>query len=229
MSGKTAAPPRAGVPAASNGHPAGPAGGVGVRLPTRQKRPGFVALAVVLMVGLAALGGYFYTQAGQKFPVVMVVHDVPAGHPITRADLSTVEVAGQVTALGAARLDSIVGKTAAVELLPNTLVQRAMVTTAPALAAGSAQVGVQVKPGQIPADGLSPGDTVEILGLPAKDGPTGSATTTVLAGQAEVFAAAADPSQSGGTLLTVVVAKSAVGGIVAASNAGLIALVRVGR
>lgn len=100
------------VPTASaNGHrpPTGPR--VGEALPTRERRSALAALAVVLVMGLAALGAYLYMQAGKKVPVVVVTTDVPAAHTITRQDLSTVAVAGAVTALGAARLASVVGQT----------------------------------------------------------------------------------------------------------------------
>lgn len=213
-----------------NGHLPAPPLRAGAELPTRQKHSGYVALAVVLIVGLAALGAYFYTQAGKKVPVVLVVHDIAAGHPIGRSDLSTVDVAGAVTAIGGANMNSVVGQTAAVPLLANTLLQRSMVSSAPALSAGQARVGIRVKPGQIPADGLNPGDTVEILQLPGKDPTAGaSAAAVVLAEGAPVFSSAADSSQTGGSLLTVVVPTSRAAGIAAASNAGLIALVAVGR
>lgn len=221
-----------------NGQGSASVTGVGAPLPTRQRRPGYVALAVVLMVGLAALGAYFYTQAGAKTPVVVVVHRIPAGHTVQRADLSTVDVAGAVTAIGGDHVGSVVGQTAVVELLPNTLLQRAMVSAAPALGGGQAQVGVHVKPGQIPAEGLSPGDMVEVLELPGT--PTGgtaaavssassASSATVLADGVAVYSSVPDPSQAGGTLLTVVVPRSAAAGIASASNAGLIALVRVGQ
>ena len=71
--------------ASMNGHGAPPVARVGAPLPLRQKRPGYAALAIVLIVGLAAVGAYFYSQAGKKVPVVVVVTDVPAGHKIQRA------------------------------------------------------------------------------------------------------------------------------------------------
>ena len=90
-----------------------------------------------------------------------------------------------------------------------------------------------MKPGQIPADGLSPGDTVEVVELPVKDAaiPAGgqAGRGTVLAAAATVYSSVSDPSQSGGTLLTLVVAKSVAVEIASASSAGLIALVRVSR
>ena len=134
--------------ASMNGHGAPPVARVGAPLPIRQKRPGYAALAMVLIVGLAAVGAYFYSQAGKKVPVVVVTTDVPAGHKIQRGDLSTVQVAGSMTAIGGANLNSVVGQTAVVELLPNTLLQRSMVTSAPALDSSAAQVGVAVSRGR---------------------------------------------------------------------------------
>lgn len=222
---------RANAPASMTGHGALPLARVGAPLPIRQKRPGYAALAVVLIAGLAALGAYFYSQAGKKVPVVVVTAHVPVGHKIERSDLSTVQVAGNVTAIGGANVNSVVGQTAVVELLPNTLLQRAMVTSAPALTSSAAQVGVSVSPGQIPADGLNPGDTVQVLQLPVKNSASSAAVSapSVLAEGATVYSSTSDPSRSGGTLLTLVVPKSAAGAVAAASNAGLIALIRVGR
>ncbi|PZS30746.1 MAG: hypothetical protein DLM61_09960 [Pseudonocardiales bacterium] len=222
---------RSDAKASMNGHGAPPSARVGRPLPIRQKHPGYAALAVVLIVGLAAVGSYFYSQAGKKIPVVVVTTDVPAGHKIQRSDLSTVQVAGRVTAIGGANLTSVVGESAVVELLPNTLLQRAMVTLAPALDSSAAQVGVAVTPGQIPANGLKPGDTVEILQLPAKNTASSAAPTApiVLAQSATVYSSASNPAQSGGTLLTLVVPKSAAAAVAAASNSGLIALIRVGQ
>ena len=67
------------LPKASvNGRP-GSTGRGGGPLPVRQKRPGYAVIAIVLIVGLGALGAYFYTKAGQKTPVVVVTKDVAPG------------------------------------------------------------------------------------------------------------------------------------------------------
>lgn len=207
--------------------------GVGAPLPIRDRRPGYIALAIVLIVGLAALGAYWYSRAGEKTPVVVVVKDVPAGHAIARSDLSTVDVAGGVTAVAGSHLDSVVGQVATVELLPNTLLQRSMVTTASPLPSDAAMVGVQLKPGQLPAIGLRDGSSVEVLQLPARNTTSAAAGATqrvsVVVDTATVYATTADPSQSGGTLATLIVPKDSAGAVAAASNAGLLALVLVNR
>lgn len=216
----------------ANGRGPGTIGRAGAPLPVRQKRPGYAAIAIVLIVGLGALGAYFYSKAGEKTPVVVVTKNVPAGHQITRDDLSTVNVAGGVTAIAGSHLDSVVGEVAAVELLPNTLLQRSMVTSASPLPAGSSMVGVELKPGQMPAAGVTDGARVQVLQLPNKN--TTSATSSaqnasVLATSATVYDSATDPSQTGGMLVTLIVPRDEAAPIAAASSAGLVALVQVGR
>lgn len=202
---------------------------VGVPLPTRQRRPGFVALAVILIVGLATVAAYAYSRAGAKTPVVMVTARVAAGHAVTRGDLTVVNVAGDVTAIGAGNLDGVVGEMATVDLLPQTLLQRSMLTRTNPLPAGSAMVGVALKPGQLPATGLPDGAHVDVLDLP--DHPATSAASAaaprLLAGAALVFTTVSDASQSGGTLATLVVPRSAAAAVAAASNDGTIALIQV--
>lgn len=207
-------------------------GKVGARapLPVRERRPAYVALAVLLILGLAVVSAYLYSQAGKKVPVVQVVRHIPAGHAIERSDLSTVEVAGAVTAISGSRMQSVLGKTAAVELLPNTLLQRSMVTDHQSLRADQAQVGVVAKPGQIPAAGLAAGDVVEVLQLPDKNATdlSVSSPAVVLVEKAVVFGSSADASRSGDTLLTLVVPRGQVASVATASSSGLVALVRVG-
>jgi hypothetical protein len=181
-----------------------------VSLPTRQRRPGYAALALTLIVTLAATG---------------------AGHPVSRDDLSTVDVAGAVTAVSATGLDSVVGQNAAVDLLPGMLLQRAMLTSTDVLTAGQAEVGVAVSGGRIPADGLVPGDTVAVVRVPP--GTTGgdavaAPPAVVLVARARVFSSRPDPAQAGGTLVTLIVPVERAPAVATASASAAIALVRVG-
>lgn len=198
----------------------------GAALPTRQRRPGWTALALTLILAFAAIGAWLYSSAGAKTAVVVVVRQVPAGHLIERADVSTVAVAGAVTAIAGQNVESVVGEVAAVPLLPNMLLQRSMITTEPVLAPTQAQVGVAVRSGQIPADGLAPGDAVTVVELPATGAPE-SATASVLVDRATVFAVRDDPALAGGTLLTLVVPVERAMAVAAASGAGRAALIRV--
>jgi hypothetical protein len=102
-----------------------------------------------------------------------------------------------------------------------------MVAATTGLQPSQAQVGVAVKSGQIPADGLVPGDVVEVVVVPAANNQSPGAPQ-VLAERAEVFAVRDDPAQAGGTLLTLVVPVAQAVPVAAASGAGQIALIRVG-
>jgi hypothetical protein len=211
-------------PPSINGHRTPPR--LSTPLPTSGRPRGYAALAVMLIVGLATLGYWFYTQAGAKVPVLMASHDIPAGHVIARSDLTTVSVAGGVTAVGGNHLSEVVGHTASVEILAHTPVQLAMVTTNSTLAPGQALVGIAAAPGQVPSSGLVPGDAVEVLQLPQKAVSASSVSSPVLA-TATVYDVRPNPAVEGGMLFTLLAPKDAAYAITAASDAGLIALVEV--
>lgn len=221
--------------AATNGAPsltgATPVAGPAVRtlLPTRQRRPGYTVLGVLLVLGLMAAFGYLYSTAGEKTPVVVMTAPVAVGEVLERSDLSTADVAGDITAVAGVNLESLVGQRAAVALLPGTLVQRAMVTADDPTPVGVVKVGVAVKGGQLPAEGLAPGDRAQVLRLPAASGSADpAAAPQVLVDEATVFAVLPDPVQPGGWLLTVLVPANQAPGVAAASGAGSAALVKVG-
>ena len=196
-------------------------------LPTRQRRTGYLALGVLLIAGLGAAFGYLYTTAGEKVPVVVVTSPVSVGEVIERADLSTVDVAGDITAIAGANLESVVGERAAVALLPNTVLQRSMVTDVDPTPAGMVQVGVAVKGGQIPADGLTPGDTVQVLRLPSAGGTGVPAVPEVVVARRRCTRRCPDPVQAGATLLTLLVPAEQAAAVAGASGAGAAALVKV--
>jgi len=196
--------------------------------PARDRHLGWAALAVTLMIGIGALGGYLSLRAGSKTPVVVLTRTVPAGHVITRADVSTVTVAGALKTVAAADLDAVVGRRVVVTVLAGALLQRSMLGAGGALEPGQAQVGLAVTSGQAPADGVQAGETVEVLQIPGSGTGTGPADPAhVLVPAAPVWSVRTDPARSGGILLTVTVPADLVGQIVAASGAGQVAVARV--
>jgi hypothetical protein len=192
-------------------------------LSTSNRPRGYVALAIVLIVGFAALGYWFYAQAGGKVSVLVASHDIPAGHVITAGDITSEQVAGGITAVAANHLSEVVGHPAAVEILPRTPVQLAMISAGSPLPPGDVLVGVATAPGQIPSSGLAPGDVVTVFQLPAKTSSASSVASPVLA-TATVFDVRANPAVEGGMLLTLEAPKAAAYPITAASDAGLVAL-----
>jgi hypothetical protein len=201
---------------------------IGAPNPTRKAAPRYVWLAVSFVVVFSVLGGYLFEKAGSKVAVVVVTSQVAAGHTIDRSDVSTESVAGVTGGWPAADINAVVGRTALMGLVPGQVMLPAMFGTSNALQPGKAQVGMLIKGGGLPADGLVPGDTVEVVQLPPASPVAGQPTTPqVLVPAAQVFSAHADSAGSDSTLVTVVVPAASAPTVAAAAAAGLVALVKV--
>ena len=169
-----------------------------------------------------------WSTAGAKTPVVVAADDIPLGHVISRADLTTTDLAGALTAVGGDHLDSLLGQTATVGIVSGTPLQRAMVADTFPVPAGQTVVGVALAGSQIPSLSVQPGDKVDVLLLPAKDAAAPAAAPPVLASAALVLDVRADSTVQGGWLLSLIVPSSSAAAIAAASNAGLVAVVHPG-
>ncbi|MFD0822899.1 SAF domain-containing protein, partial [Micromonospora zhanjiangensis] len=112
-----------------------------------------------------------------------VARAVPVGTALTADDLSRVQVAGGqgLSPVKAADLDKVIGKRAAVALVPGTLLTMRQLTDKPLLGPGQQQVAVGLKPSQVPARKLNPGDRVLLISTPQRNatgGGNGSTTST---------------------------------------------------
>jgi hypothetical protein len=125
--------------------PGGPGGPTGDRLPvpTRQRRPALAALAVVLILGGAALSGYLVLSSGQKQSVLVLAQDVPYGHEFAASDFREAQLSysSDLEPILTSQLGDLVGK-----------------------------AGVVAPDGQYPVEGVSPGDTVKVLYTPRSSG-----------------------------------------------------------
>lgn len=160
-----------------NGAPAGPAtqaGGpalTGDRLPRppRRRRPGFAALAVLLIVGAAATAGLLAMQFDERVPVLVARTSIPVGQQIGREDLAVARVAsGELRTIAAADADAVVGRYATETIAPGRLIEPGMLGNRSLLERGSVALGVVLKPGNVPASGLRTGDRVRVY--KSKDG-----------------------------------------------------------
>jgi hypothetical protein len=195
-------------------------------LPTRGRRPGLIAAAVVLIVGFALSGALLVSRAGDSTEVLVVSRAVPAGHVIESGDLSAVRLSGSVRAIDAADLHTVVGSTAAVGLVGGQVLNRDMLTTAPVPAAGQSMVGLALKPGQFPADGLAIGDRVLVVLLPGATDPAGSGSAARAITVGDLYGLRADSSGSD-TLVTLIVPLDTANRILEQGAAGRVGLVKV--
>ncbi|MEV5746742.1 hypothetical protein AB0L00_02900 [Actinoallomurus sp. NPDC052308] len=172
------------------------AAGHRIPVPPRERKPAMAALAVLLIVGGALVSAYLVMASGQRVPVIRIAKPVAAGQRIPASALEEV----QVSATGG--LDYIpwrdrvkVTQTyATVTLVSGSLLTNGMISTAASAAKGTVVVGLALKPGQLPAGGLHPGDRVAVYAV-AVQGQTGIAAGAVLAPAAMVYDVA-EPGQN---------------------------------
>ncbi|MEV4654795.1 SAF domain-containing protein [Micromonospora sp. NPDC049301] len=142
----------------------------------RRVRPGLLGLAV-LLIALGGLGAAFaVTSVRATGSYLAVARPVEVGREISAADLITVQVAGGqgLRPVPAGRLDEVIGKRAAVALVPGTLLTLGQVTDDPLLGPGQQQIALGLKTAQVPARDLHPGDKVLLVSTP-DDNATGAA------------------------------------------------------
>ncbi|MDG4760923.1 SAF domain-containing protein [Micromonospora sp. WMMD710] len=134
----------------------------------RRVRPGLLGLAV-LLIALGGLGAAFaVTSVRATGSYLAVARPVEVGREISTADLITVQVAGGqgLRPVPAGRLDEVIGKRAAVALVPGTLLTLSQITDDPLLGPGQQQIALGLKTAQVPARKLHPGDKVLLVSTP---------------------------------------------------------------
>ncbi|MDG4821865.1 SAF domain-containing protein [Asanoa sp. WMMD1127] len=136
----------------------------------RRMRPGLLGLAV-LLIALGGLGAAFaITSVKATGSYLAVARQVPQGTALTADDLVTVQVAGGagLAPVPASQQAQVVGKRAAVPLVPGSLLTMAQLTDKPLLSQGQQQVALGLRANQVPARRLLPGDRVILVGTPEK-------------------------------------------------------------
>ncbi|MFD8646543.1 SAF domain-containing protein [Streptomyces mirabilis] len=129
---------------------------------------------IALSLALIAAGGAGVTvlmlQVGHRTQVVTVVRDVQVGQVLTEQDLgrASISLDPAVKTVKADDLGSVVGKRAAVELKPGSLLTASQVTKDSLVKAGEQLVPIGLKPEQVPATELVPGQKVQLVHVPAQ-------------------------------------------------------------
>ena len=195
-------------------------------VPRVPRRYGQWAATVLFLLVTVLIAGWLWQQKSDLEEVWAVDVAVPAGSVIERDDLVTLQVAGIDEAIAVSELDSIVGSTAAVGLVPGQVLNHDMLTPDPIPGPGERVVGVELDATRVPG-GLAPGDVVTILAVP----PTGDPSTPdelesprTLAEEATVLSAF--KIEGAGTRLTLVVSKEQANRVAAFGAAGRVALVQ---
>ncbi|MDX3763688.1 SAF domain-containing protein [Streptomyces sp. AK02-04a] len=138
-----------------------------------------IALSLALIAAGGAGVAVLLLQVGHRTQVVTVVRDVQVGQVLTEQDLgrASISLDPAVKTVKADDLGSVVGKRAAVELKPGSLLTASQVTKDSLVKAGEQLVPIGLKPEQVPATELVPGQKVQLVHVPAQ-GETAKASGT---------------------------------------------------
>jgi hypothetical protein len=219
------------APADTSGRPvAGLGGPAGYRIPipARERRPALAALALLLILGGALASAYLVMAGSKRVAVIEVAGPVAAGQRVPMSALEEVQVSssGGLDYIPWSDRVAVTTTYAATNLVAGSLLTNRMtVPTNPS--AGTVVVGLSLKPGQIPAGGLDPGDRVAVFDVGGATG-SGPATETVLAASALVTYVAGGSSGGSSTItaggssvsVSVAVPVSEAPAVVAAASAG---------
>lgn len=141
-----------------------------------------IALSLALIAAGGAGVAVLVLQVGHRTQVVTLVRDVQVGQVVTMRDLGEASVAldPAVKAVRADDMASVVGKRAAVELRPGSLLAPSQVTKDSLVKPGEQVVPIGLKPDQVPATALVPGQKVQLVHVPGQgETDTGKTSGTV--------------------------------------------------
>lgn len=197
----------------------------------KRERPrrGLIATGVVVVLVCVLGAALVYQREGGKVSVIKVAKAVPVGHKIEASDLTTAQMSSDnIPAFAGNHMSEVVGKVAVVGLVPGEILNAAMVTDKPATPPGYVVAGVSLKAGQLPAGGVSAGDQVMVILLPAQSAgsASGGGTATVLENSARVTDSASTPDGTG-SVVSLLIPKADAAQLAQANNAGLVSLSQV--
>jgi hypothetical protein len=201
-----------------------------------------------LVTSCIAIFTSIYLRAGNKSEVLVLTHNVAQGQAITRSDLAVVRVSysSGLAPIPVDDLSAVLRQSAVVPLLQGTLLSMTELTAQPGPGHGDAIVGIATKPGQLPAEGVAVGASVDVILTGSESTLTGGASDgsvpasppvpsgdvevgAVLAPNASVIAVSASTDANANTTVVSVLIPSTLAPLVAsASAAGQVALVLVG-
>lgn len=214
----------------TSGRPSlGTAAGQRLPVPRRERKPAMAALAVLLIVGGALVSAYLVMASSRRVPVISVGQPVAAGQQIPASALQEVQVSatGGLDYIPWGDRGKVTQTFATVTLVKGALLTNGMISTDTSVAKGTVVVGLALKPGQLPAGGLQPGDRVALYAVASQGGQSGAQSGSVLAPAATVYDVVqpgANDVQSDQITVSVTVPVGQAPAVTQASSAGAVAV-----
>jgi hypothetical protein len=199
-----------------------------VPAPPRRRRPALTALAVLLIVGGAALAGLLAVRMDTREPVLVVSRQIPVGTRITRDMLESRNVSGDgVKYIPTDQADKILKLYARTTIYPGQLLDADLLRTSPPLADDQAQVGVPLTSGKYPPD-LRSGDAVRLLRIGDNQSPS-QALCTGLVLEVTKSKSSGFGSDAKAPVATIVVPQDVADQVVGATGTDALGIALIGR
>ncbi|AKU18074.1 SAF domain-containing protein [Luteipulveratus mongoliensis] len=204
------------------------------RLPVRRrdKRPALAALALLLVLAGALGSALIAYRSGQRTDVLVAARDIPVGHKVTAADLTTARVASDSGLVSdASSKPAFVGTYSTTRVPRGTLINGKMFQAQGVTPDNAELVGV-VLPATQSLSGITSGSVVAAYYVPGKAGagqdtPSSRAGTRILVSARVVSASGAGTTSDGSTRLTLLVPTAKVSEVVSNASAGTLAVTQL--
>ena len=200
-----------------------------VPAPPKRRRPALTALAVLLIVGGAALAGLLAVRMDSREPVMVISRDVSGGQLITRDMVESRNVSGDgLKTIPWDQRNSFIGKVYARQTIYSGELLRAdLLRTSPPLAVDQAQVGVPLTSGKYPP-GLRSGDAVRLVQIGDAQNPSQALCTGLVieVGKAKSSGFGSDAKAA---VATVVVPQGVADQVVGATGSDSLGIALIGR
>ncbi|WP_175596074.1 hypothetical protein [Thermomonospora catenispora] len=199
-------------------------------VPPRERKPALAALAVLLILGGALVSAYLVMASGQRVSAIQIAHPVAPGQRIPASALREVQIGDTgIEYIRWSERHRVTTAYAAVPLVEGALLTNAMTMPGDDAALGRVRVGLALKPGQLPADGMRPGVRVALYAVAGGQGG-GPRPGTLLSADAivqQVRAGGEDRLRSETTMVDVAVPPADAPLLTQAASAGAVAAVIV--
>jgi hypothetical protein len=173
----------------------GAAGQQRLPVPPRERKPALAALAVLLILCGALASAYLVMASGQRVSAIQINQPVAAGQQIPVSALAEVQIGNTgISYISWSERFKIVQAFASVPLVKGALLTNGMLSLTDAAAQGRVVVGLTLKSGQLPANGLQVGDHVSLYAVGGNS--TSVKPGTVLSDDAIVSYAGGNGSRS---------------------------------
>jgi hypothetical protein len=184
-----------------------------------------VALVLVWIWGTVAA----VMSAGERTDVLAVASDVDRYEEIERSDLRVVRIGvdEEADTVAASRLDDLVGRVAAVDLVAGSVLAPGQLVDEGerVVGAGEALVGAQLKPGEFPPEGARAGSAVLVVVRPTPGAGGGGSAGGPTEVEGWLLSVGDADEATGQRSVSLVVPRSAAPAVTAAAADGRVSLV----